>query len=224
MEILEKKNNENVRSYAKRVLKSNIINSTLEPGMSVSENEIANLLGISRTPVREAFIELSEVEIIEILPQKGSRIALIDSDLVEEARFTRLVLEKEIVRLVCENATDEDILKLEENVHLLEFYVSKNNPKKIFQTDNDFHKKLFDIAKKNRTYNMINRLTIHFDRVRGLSLEAVNIDYIAADHKKIADAISNRDVDLAINSMESHLTRLNIDIYEIRKKFPEYFK
>lgn len=224
MEIGEKKLHENVRSFAKRVLKSNIVNSTLYPGMSVSENEIANILGISRTPVREAFIELSEVEIIEILPQKGSRIALIDSDLVEEARFTRLVLEKEIIKLVCKNATDEDILKLEENVHLLEFYASKENSKMVFKTDNDFHKMLFSIAKKNRTYDMINRLTIHFDRVRGLSLETIDKNNIVFDHKSIANAISQRDIEKAITCMDKHLNRLNIDIHQIKEKFPNYFK
>ena len=82
------------------------------------------MIGISRTPVREAVIQLSEESrIIEIFPQRGMRIALIDVDLVEEARFLRLVLEKAAVELVCGQADEEDLQWLDENIRLQEFYL-----------------------------------------------------------------------------------------------------
>ena len=82
------------------------------------------MIGISRTPVREAVIQLSEESrIIEIFPQRGMRIALIDVELVEEARFLRLVLEKAAVELVCGQADEEDLRWLDENIRLQEFYL-----------------------------------------------------------------------------------------------------
>ena len=89
MRVLERLARETGREYALRVLKENIVGLDLLPGSMLSENEIASCLNLSRTPVREAFIELSKVKIVEIYPQKGSVVSLIDYNMVEEARFMR---------------------------------------------------------------------------------------------------------------------------------------
>ena len=92
--ILKKRySRETGREYVLRVLKDNIVRLELEPGSRISENELAAEIGVSRTPVREALIELSKSKIVEIYPQKGSYVSLIDWDLVEEAQFMRLTLE-----------------------------------------------------------------------------------------------------------------------------------
>ena len=92
MEIYSKETKESARDYALRVLKGNIISLDLKPGTPISENDLAAQLGISRTPVREAIIELSKAYIIEIYPQRGSFVSLIDPKMVEEARFLRRVM------------------------------------------------------------------------------------------------------------------------------------
>ena len=100
MKIEEKRHGETARQYAYRTLRGNIISLDLEPGAPFNDVEMSQMIGISRTPVREAVIQLSEESrIIEIFPQRGMRIALIDVELVEEARFLRLVLEKAAVEL-----------------------------------------------------------------------------------------------------------------------------
>ena len=118
MRVLERLARETGREYALRVLKENIVGLDLLPGSMLSENEIASCLNLSRTPVREAFIELSKVKIVEIYPQKGSVVSLIDYNMVEEARFMRYVLESAVVELVCQKITPDWIRKLEENVTL----------------------------------------------------------------------------------------------------------
>ena len=81
------------------MLKENIISMELKPGAMVSENELAAQLGLSRTPVREALMDMAQYGLVDILPQRGSRISLIDYALVEEARFAREVLEDSFHRL-----------------------------------------------------------------------------------------------------------------------------
>ena len=93
MVILQKERSENSRSYAVRVLLYNIIHLELQPGTAVSENELSTTLSLSRTPVREALIELNRIGLVEILPQRGSYISKIDYNIVEESRFLRLVTE-----------------------------------------------------------------------------------------------------------------------------------
>ena len=84
MKVTERYPRETGRDYALRIIKDNIIRLELPPGALISENELAAELGLSRTPVREALIELSKVSVIEIQPQKKSVVALIDYDLIED--------------------------------------------------------------------------------------------------------------------------------------------
>ena len=72
MKVLDRLSAENARTYALRVLQYNIINLELVPGSTVSENELSAILNLSRTPVREALIELSKVGLVEIQPQRGA--------------------------------------------------------------------------------------------------------------------------------------------------------
>ena len=123
MRLLERFPRETGRDYALRTIKDNIISLRLAPGSQISENELAAEMGLSRTPVREALIELSKVKIIEIYPQKKSVVSLIDYSMVEEARFIRNLLECAVVELDCKMAAEEDIRRLEENVQLQNFYL-----------------------------------------------------------------------------------------------------
>ncbi|MBR2943280.1 MAG: GntR family transcriptional regulator, partial [Clostridia bacterium] len=118
MRIEERSYAETARDYALRILKNNIITMDLEPGAMVSENELAAQMGLSRTPVREALMDLAKCRVVDVLPQRGSRIALIDYSLVEEARFAREVLEVAIMDLVCAQITQADITQLRQNVRL----------------------------------------------------------------------------------------------------------
>ncbi len=225
MRLLERYPRETGREYALRVIKNNIIRLELAPGSRVSEKNLADEMGLSRTPVREALIELARGGIVEIYPQRGSVVALIDYSLVEEARFMRSVMENAVVRLVCEMAKPEDILKLGENLKLQEFYLDSTDTGRVMELDDDFHKLLFDIAQKSQSYLLMQNLTLHFDRVRNMALSAVKELKIVQDHQAIVEAIRQHDAEKAGELMEIHLSRYKIDEEAIRRKYDvEYFK
>lgn len=225
MRLLERYPRENGREYALRVIKNNIIRLELAPGSRVSEKNLADEMGLSRTPVREALIELARGGIVEIYPQRGSMVALIDYSLVEEARFMRSIMENAVVRLVCEMAKPEDILKLGENLKLQEFYLDSTDAGRLMELDDDFHKLLFDIAQKSQSYLLMQNLTLHFDRVRNMALSAVKELKIVQDHQAIVEAIRQHDAERAGELMEIHLSRYKIDEEAIRRKYDaKYFK
>lgn len=224
MQLSERLARETGRDYALRIIKENIISLELAPGSPISENELAAELGLSRTPVREALIELAKVKIVEITPQKKSMVALVNYDLVEESRFMRNVLERAVVELVCEMASGEDLARLRENVKLQNFYLENFVPQKIMALDNEFHRTLFDIAQKSQVYRLMNTISIHFDRVRSMALSAVKDLKIVQDHEDIVEAIADKDPKAARERMEFHLNRYKIDAAEIREKYPQYFK
>lgn len=224
MRILERLPRESGRDYALRTIKENIIHAELEPGAYISENELAAELGLSRTPVREALIELARAKAVEIAPQKRSMVAMIDYSLVEEARFTRNVLECAVVALCCTMATEEDLFHLSENVKLQEFYMKNGQYDAIMELDDQFHELLFRIAQKPQVFYLVQNMAIHFDRVRSIALNGIHDLEIVADHRKILEAIRCRDAKLAQSLMEVHLNRCKIDALAIRERYPQYFR
>lgn len=225
MKIEQRRAGETARAYAYRIIRNNIISLDLKPGAPFNDIEVSGQIGISRTPVREAVIQLSEESrIIEIFPQRGMRIALIDVDLVEEARFLRLILEKAAAELACDLAGDEDLGWLDENVRLQEFYLESGSANKLLELDNEMHKKLFSICRKELTYNMCQRLAIHYDRIRSLSVATVKDYKIIQDHKALLEAFRARDKKLAADIMDRHLNRWMMNEQLFRQQYPNYFK
>lgn len=226
MRIEERRYAETARDYALRVLKANIIAMDLEPGAMVSENELSAQMGLSRTPVREALMDLAKCRVVDVLPQRGSRIALIDYTLVEEARFARQVLEVAILDQVCELATPADIMQLRQNVRLQTLVQEPGMSESLsmMELDDAFHQTLFRIAQKENTYNMLCSMTIHFDRVRSLALGVVKDSKIIADHQAICEAVAARDAGKAREIMTKHLGRVKVDEKAIRRAYPQYIK
>ena len=215
---------ESAKAYALRELNDNIINMELKPGTLISENELSRILGVSRTPIREAIQELSKAAVIEIYPQRGSYVALIDPLLVEEARFLRKVLDTAVIEEACDVATQTDIEKMEENVSLQEFYLQSEAADKIYLLDDEFHKLIYSAARKETIHAMRSNIMLHFDRVRTLSMKTVKDTKIVNDHRQMLEAIKNKDKETAKALVEKHLSRYQIDEAEIRAAYPQYFK
>ena len=224
MYILERNGKETAREYAYRVIKYNIISLDLVPGSMVSENVLAEEMGISRTPVREALIELSKLKIVEIYPQRGSFISLIDNQLVDEARFVRLILEQAMVESACDIADDTNLLALDENLRLQDFYLDYNAKDKLLQLDNEFHELLFLISNKQFTYDLLGGMMTHFDRVRRLSLSVIKDSKNISDHRSLVNAIRTKDKESAKIIITKHLSRYKLDEEELKKQYPDYFK
>ena len=223
MKILEKLSKESNREYALRVIRENIVNLELAPGSMISEQDIANGLNLSRTPVHEAMQELSSTKIIEILPQRGSRISLIDMALVDEAVFVRATIESEITKMACEQATEQNIQELEENVTLQKFYYEKNNLDKIMELDNAFHEMMYKMTNKMQCHYMVRLMSIHYDRIRELHLHSFNPERIINEHNQILEAIRKKDGNTAKAEIDKHLSRHHMQAEEIKKKYPQYF-
>ena len=224
MTVKKRYGRETGREYALRVLKENIVMLELEPGSRISENELAAEIGVSRTPIREALIELSKSKIVKIYPQKGSYVSLIDWEMVEEALFMRLTLEKAVVQLACQGISEEKMQELEKNVKLQKFYIDNNEPGELLELDNQFHKELFAITNKIHIYRLMSVMMLHFDRLRTLRTKAVDQQYVIGDHIKILEAIQNKDPFEGERAMERHLTRYVIDEKIVMEKYPQYFE
>ena len=224
MHIEERLSRETAGEYALRVIRDNIISIDLAPGSIVSENELGKELGISRTPVREALKELSKVNLVEIYPQRGCMISLIDLNIVEESVFLRRVLEKAVVGELCDTITEEQVQGLERIIELQEFYLEKSEKTKVFELDNEFHKNLFILSNKTSTYYLMESMQGHFDRFRALSIYSVGEIKTVAEHRAIVEALRKHDKEEAVAVITKHLSRYKLEKDEVFVRYKEFFK
>ena len=213
------------RDYAMRVLKENILRLELEPGSKVSENELAAQVGRSRTPVREALMALAKVRLVEVYPQRGSEVARIDYDLVEESCFMRRILECAVVEIASQMITPDQKVELEDNVALQERCLRGGRMEALMQLDNELHRLLFRIAHKEQTWELMTGFTVHFDRVRSMALSTALNERNVADHRAIVQAVLSGNAEGAHRLMEEHLSRYRVDEQALREQYPAtYFK
>ncbi len=224
MKILPRLSHENARAYAVRVLLYNIVNLELVPGSSISENELSIALSLSRTPIREALIELSRLELVEILPQRGSYVSKISYEQIEESRFIRLVMETAVLKLVCQQGISQSYLDaFEDNLNRQRSCHSKENIELSLQIDDEFHRLIFESVNKLRTYHVIKREMLQFDRLRTLSTTSGASRHTIQDHEDILYAIRRQDAELAEMLLTRHLTRHRMEKEELMALHPDYF-
>lgn len=222
MQVLERLYGEGAREYVLRVLKKNIIECALKLGEMLSENTLTEELHVSRTPVREALVELSKIDLIEVLPKKGSRVTKINYGLVEESNFARKVLERAIVEICCQLEELPDLGRLEENIRLQKKYLEMSNQSRLLELDDDFHRLLFRMAKKEHVYDYLEDIRIPFDRIRYLSLLVIVDLQTVNDHMEILNAVRAQNKEEAFAVVDKHLSRYLYDKAEIVKRYPDY--
>jgi DNA-binding GntR family transcriptional regulator len=147
----------------------------LIPGQNISEKEMADVLNVSRTPVREAFIKLSQEELLDIYPQKGTYVSMIDLNHVEESRFMRASLERAVIKQVCQAFPAESLFELQLNLSTQELCMDENNHDKLFKLDEDFHGLIFTGCNKKRVWIAIQQMSTHFNRVRVQSKTGIKL-------------------------------------------------
>lgn len=224
MNILPRDTAETARAYAVRVLLFNIVCLELPPGSAISENELSAALGLSRTPIREALIELSRIGLVEIFPQRGSFISRIDGSLIEESRFMRLVLEVAVLKQLCEEISEPALLSLNENLGQARRCLAEQRTRDFFDLDNQFHRLLFEAAGRSWTYGVIHTHMVHFDRLRALSVKGTDNTRLIRDHEDFLYAICRHDSELAEILMTRHLNRYQENYERLREEYPDYFK
>lgn len=218
-----KKNTTSKTIYYK--LRDEIINLYLEPGTSISEKELSEKYSVSRTPVREALVRLSQEGLVNIYPQKGTVVSLIDLSAVEDGRFLREHLERAVVKEACREFSPEKIFALEMNLKLQKMYIENHDNKKLFEADEEFHKIIFQGSNKERIWDSINDGSTEFQRIRMLRLTANSSwDNIYLQHQEIFNAIKNKNTEAAEEFMKEHLNMVTFDKNEIKKIYPNYFK
>jgi DNA-binding GntR family transcriptional regulator len=220
VEILAKEKNQPIHQWVYQVLRMNIIKLHMKPAQQISENEVAEALQTSRTPVREAFIRLAEDGLIKVTPQKRSTVSLIDLDQAREARFVRLALEKAVLREACGNMSAEEVAALDDNIRIQRDCRREKAFDRMLLVDNDFHHIIFRSCGKERSWRFLKKLDYNYDRLRTMVIP-YSIDFFIEEHQGIRDIVAAGNAGLIDGIMDRHLTWEKID--EVVRDYPPEF-
>ena len=225
LEIAKPREGISVGDYVYEVLKKNIINLNMHPGKQISEKEISDILDVSRTPVREAFIKLAKEGLLYILPQRGTYISYIDLDLVEDARFIRESLEKSVIKIATKSFPEELLDVLQDNIDQQKRLIDQRLFSEFLDMDEEFHKTIFVGCNKRRTWSFIQQINSEYKRVRLLTFIAdVNWKDVIKQHEEILEGIRNHDEQAAQDVLSTHVQKLLFEQVELKEKYPHYFK
>lgn len=211
------------RAYA--ILRDAIVAAELEPGRRLSENELAEQLGISRTPVREALARLREDRLVAIVPQLGTFVTLISPEAVADAAFVREALECSAVRLTSVRIDSNGLEDLQASLQAQERAIEEGDAETFDVLDETFHHTLCEYSGHEIAWSLSRRANGHLDRIRRLSLpEAGYMAEMLSQHRAVVAAIADADPDRAEQELQHHLRAVLSSLPEIRRTQPEYFE
>jgi GntR family transcriptional regulator, rspAB operon transcriptional repressor len=206
-------------------LRSELVSLQRRPGEAISEAQIALSFGVSRTPVREAILKLSDEGLLEIYPQSGIFVSRIPIDALPEAIIIRKALEETTTRMAAERATASQLLTLHATLERQREAADATDREAFHQADEAFHAVIADVAGYPGIWTLILQVKVHVDRFRRLTLPQVGrMTEVIGEHEPILAAIEAHDPDRARLAMASHLERLLDDISAIQTINPDFFR
>ena len=201
-----------------------IVQLQLRPGNLLSEAEVARQLGVSRQPVREAFIKLAEVGLVEVRPQRGTFVVMISQREVRNARFIREAIEVAIARKAAAEATPAQVALLRGIIEGQQRMAKAGDHVGFLRLDEDFHEALAHSADCDHAWRVLESLKAQMDRVRWLSMpDATPIETLIAQHTAIVDAIAARSPEAAEAAMHVHLGEILTSLPRRAAEHPELF-
>lgn len=205
-------------------LRDDIVTMALKPGDVISESDIAGRYGVSRQPVREAFIRLAQQGLLLIRPKRATVVKKISPDGVQQSRFIRESIEVEIIRRVAAQPGPEAAEVLAGLIAEQEAAAEVDDTRRFHALDESFHRSLARLAGVEYAWQLIDDHKIQLDRVRYLTLGRSSKERAIAEHKKIAEAVGRADAADAERAMREHLARADVLLSQTIADFPDYFE
>ena len=189
-------------------LRNAIKNGKLKPGERLMEVQLAEELGISRTPVREAIRKLEQEGYVIMLPRRGTYVSSVSVHDVQEIFEIRTALEKLSTGLAARRIENDELEQLQKLLTKIEGYIEKRDIDNIVKTDIEFHDLLYHVSRNERLSGIISNLKEQLARFRTLSMSYPGrLEETLEEHREMVEAIASGDVEAAREAAERHMVR-----------------
>ena len=206
------------------IIRRAIVGLTMQPGSSINEKLLCDQLGISRTPLREAILQLSAENLVSVVPNSGTYVSKIDLQSVFDGHLVRDALEMKVIRLAATRMTPQFERQLDFNLHQQARMAADLDYDEFYDLDEAFHTMICEFGTSAYIWKIVNGAKAQLDRVRRLSYPVkIKLDPILAEHISIADGLRQRDPDTAAAAMKLHLDSVFATIGELIVERRDYF-
>lgn len=207
-----------------RALHADLLTMKLTPGTPLTEKALTERFNVSRTPVREALIRLSEDGLVDILPQSGTFVSRIPVAKIPEAVIIRKALEGTTVELAAASASRYDVAHLDQIMALMRQLAEQDDSPAFLAADESFHEAIAVISGHPGIWDYLRPAKAQIDRARCLTVPALHrMAQVLEEHQVIRDAIASHDIKGALAAMNHHLGAVIPDIAQLRDQYPHCF-
>ncbi|MBN8926933.1 MAG: GntR family transcriptional regulator [Rhodospirillales bacterium] len=204
-----------------RLLREQIVRGGLKPGQMLSEKDLAQAYGVSRTPVREAFGKLEEEGLISILPQRGSIVAPISPRAVAGSEFVREALECAAAAEAARRCTPAHAARLSD---MIAAQHACRSEAAFFEADDAMHRELMVVAGQDAAWRIVDAAKAAIDRVRYVMMRhALKRKSVLAEHTRIIECVSAGDAAGAVEAMRRHLRGVFASTARAMEMHPDLF-
>jgi DNA-binding GntR family transcriptional regulator len=206
-------------------LRAAILDLGLKPGTVLSRAAIAEHLGVSSTPVRDALSRLADESLVDVFPQHATRVSLIDLALVNQAHFLRRSIELEVVRTITERRDDALLGQLMASLARQRGVYETGDLTGFTAEDQAFHHLMYQGAGVGDLWSLVRSRSGHLDRLRRLHLPiAGKALAVLQDHERIVAAIAALDGAAAHAAVTRHLAGTMANAEDIRSRHPDLIR
>lgn len=202
-----------LRDVVFNTLRQAILKGELEPGERLMEIQLAERLGVSRTPIREAIRKLELEGLVLMIPRKGAEVARISEKSLRDVLEVRRSLEELAIELACLRMKEEEVAALEEAQTAFQKAILNGSAMKIAETDEAYHDVIYGGTGNDRLVQILNNLREQMYRYR---LEYIKDEdkrqILLLEHDKILKAVKLRHVEEAKEAMREHIDNQEITV------------
>ena len=203
------------------VIRDAIVRLDLPPGTTLDKTALCARLGVSRFPVSEALGRLAGEGFVEVLPQRGTRVARIDLADCRQAMFIRRALEAETIRAIVPRADAALLAALDRNLREQEATLGTDHGGRFHELDLELHELLLGFLGYERVKLAVDAARASLDRARLFMCTPTRKLSTFAEHQAIIVALKKRDVGAAVQAMEEHLDAVMTELIEFADRNPD---
>ncbi len=208
-----------LRELVLEAIREAIINGSLKPRERLMEIQMAEELGVSRTPIREALRKLELEGFIVMVPRKGAYVADISTKDIADVFEIRASLEGLAAALAAERVTEEELEFMERCLVIKAEAIASSDFDKLVDIDTKFHEAIYKASRNERLVTIVNNLREQIQRLRTTSLSVPGRMYQSLkEHRTIVEALQSRDVSLARQVAQDHIENAENVIMESIKR------
>ena len=195
-----------LRDVVFNTLRQAILTGELKPGERLMEIHLANKLGVSRTPIREAIRKLELEGLVTMIPRRGAEVAQITEKSMNDVLEVRRAMDALCTELACERISEEEVQALKDASDNFAEAAKSKDIRKCAQADVAFHDIILKATGNMRLVQLVNNLAEQMYRYRFEYLKDVSrYSSLTEEHRLIYESIKNRDKEAAIRAAELHI-------------------